>query len=140
MFISAAVPLTYERSACSLKPRRAGANFHGHEQQREFGFGAVGSIGALMRMRFLRMVVMGACFLAALPARGQQNGGSRQTGDGATKQREVSPAAPRGTSQKAKFQPGPDLSAAKQLPEVQNPRATQLDSAALSVLQSQRQA
>jgi len=93
-----------------------------------------------MKIRFLGMVVMGACFLAAGPARGQQNGGSRQIGDGATNQREVPPAAPRGTSQKAKLQAGPDLSAAKQLPEVQNPRAIQLDSAALSVLQSQRQA
>src|SRR5690349_14673146 len=127
-------------SACSLKPRRAGANFHGQEHRREFGFSPVGSIGALMKIRFLGMVVMGACFLAAWPTRGQQNSGSRQIGDGATKQREVPRAAPRGTSQKAKFQPGPDLSAAKQLPEVQNPRATQLDSAALSVLQSQRQA
>lgn len=93
-----------------------------------------------MKIRFLGMVVMGACFLAAWPARGQQNGGSRQIGDSATKQRDVPPTAPRGTSQKATLPTGPDLSAAKQLPEVQNPRAIQLDSAALSVLQSQRQA
>jgi len=93
-----------------------------------------------MMIRFLGMVLMGACFLAAWPARGQQNGGSRQMGDRATKQREVPPAAPRSTSQGAKLPTGPDLSAAKQLPEVQNPRAIQLDSAALSVLQSQRQA
>lgn len=95
-----------------------------------------------MKIRFLGIVVMGVCALAGWPARGQQNGdgGSRQIGDDATKQHEVPPAAPRGTSQKAKLQAGPDLSAAKQLPEVQNPRAIQLDSAALSVLQSQRQA
>src|SRR2546422_11505951 len=116
--------------ACSLEPRRAGANFRGQEHLREFGFRAVASIGALMKIRFLGMVVMGACFLAAWPARGQRNGGSRQIGDGAAKQREVPPAAPRGTSQGAKLPTGPDLSAAKQLPEVQNPRAIQLDSAA----------